>query len=28
LLKRGQLDQVVSRLELRDTLIKILEFHA
>lgn len=28
LLKRGQLDQVVPRLELRDTLIKILAFHA
>ncbi|SFI82581.1 acetyl-CoA carboxylase, carboxyltransferase subunit beta [Thermoflavimicrobium dichotomicum] len=28
LLKHGQLDMVVSRLELRDTLIKILEFHA
>lgn len=28
LLKHGQLDQVVSRLELRDTLTKILEFHA
>jgi acetyl-CoA carboxylase carboxyl transferase subunit beta len=28
LLKHGQLDQVVPRLELRDTLIKILEFHA
>ncbi|RAL27114.1 acetyl-CoA carboxylase, carboxyltransferase subunit beta [Thermoflavimicrobium daqui] len=28
LLKHGQLDMVVPRLELRDTLIKILEFHA
>ncbi len=28
LLKHGQLDMVCSRLELRDTLIKILEFHA
>ncbi|TCS96752.1 acetyl-CoA carboxylase, carboxyltransferase subunit beta [Hazenella coriacea] len=28
LLKHGQLDQVVPRLELRDTLIQILEFHA
>jgi acetyl-CoA carboxylase carboxyl transferase subunit beta len=28
LLERGQLDQVVPRLELRDTLIKLLAFHA
>jgi acetyl-CoA carboxylase carboxyl transferase subunit beta len=28
LLKHGQLDQVVPRHELRDSLIKILEFHA
>lgn len=28
LLKHGQLDQVVPRLELRDTLIQILSFHA
>jgi acetyl-CoA carboxylase carboxyl transferase subunit beta len=28
LLKHGQLDRVVPRHELRDTLIKILELHA